>query len=118
MTATTAPLTPADLGRHHDQHEIGNRVFFGGNLLRQPVFVRLRKDRPEAIRVVSGDDRALASAQRELEFKASINGAAASPLPGADAIMNQALCLGTYPGLTQPMLDFMINVIQEFSESH
>ena len=110
----TAPFSHTDLGRHLDQHKIGNRMFFGGNLLRQPVFVQLRKDRPEAIRVVSADGRALASAQRELELKASINGAAASPLPGADAIMNQALFLGTYPGLTAEMLAYEVQVIRDF----
>ena len=110
----TAPFSHTDLGRHLDQHKIGNRMFFGGNLLRQPVFVQLRKDRPEAIRVVSADGRALASTQRELELKASINGAAASPLPGADAIMNQALFLGTYPGLTAEMLAYEVQVIRDF----
>ena len=110
----TAPFSHTDLGRHLDQHKIGNRMFFGGNLLRQPVFVQLRKDRPDAIRVVSADGRALASAQRELELKASINGAAASPLPGADAIMNQALFLGTYPGLTAEMLAYEVQVIRDF----
>ena len=110
----TAPFSHTDLGRHLDQHKIGNRMFFGGNLLRQPVFVQLRKDRPEALRLVSADGRVLTPAQRELELKASINGAAASPLPGADAIMNQALFLGTYPGLTREMLAYELRVIREF----
>ena len=110
----TAPFSHTDLVRNLDQHKIGNRMFFGGNLLRQPVFVQLRKDRPEALRVVSADGRALAPAQRELELKASVNGAAASPLPGADAIMNQALFLGTYPGLTRAMLDYEIEAIRQF----
>jgi CDP-4-dehydro-6-deoxyglucose reductase, E1 len=111
----TAPFSHTDLVRNLDQHKIGNRMFFGGNLLRQPVFVQLRKDRPEALRVVSADGRALTAAQRELELKASVNGAAASPLPGADAIMNQALFLGTYPGLTSAMLEYEIAVLQEFA---
>jgi CDP-6-deoxy-D-xylo-4-hexulose-3-dehydrase len=110
----TAPFSHTDLVRNLDQHKIGNRMFFGGNLLRQPVFVQLRKDRPEALRVVSADGRALTAAQRELELKASVNGAAASPLPGADAIMNQALFLGTYPGLTRAMLDYEIEAIRQF----
>jgi CDP-6-deoxy-D-xylo-4-hexulose-3-dehydrase len=113
----TAPFSHTDLVRNLDQHKIGNRMLFGGNLLRQPVFVQLRKDRPEALRLVSADGRALTAAQRELELKASINGAAASPIPGADAIMNQALFLGTYPGLTRAMLDYEIDVIHDFINS-
>jgi len=110
----TAPFSHTDLGRHLDQHKIGNRMFFGGNLLRQPVFVQLRKDRPEALRLVSADGRALTPAQRENELKASVNGAASSPLPGADAIMNQALFLGTYPGLTAEMLGYEIEIVRKF----
>jgi hypothetical protein len=41
----SASFTHTDLARHLDEKKIGNRMFFGGNLLRQPVFVQLRKDR-------------------------------------------------------------------------
>ena len=68
---------------------IGPRMFFGGNLLRQPAFVQLKKDRPEALRVLGS-------------------------LAGADDIMNSALFLGTYPGLTQAMLEYEIKMIHEF----
>jgi CDP-6-deoxy-D-xylo-4-hexulose-3-dehydrase len=111
-----APFSHSDLGRHLDQNKIGNRMFFGGNLLRQPVFVQLRKDRPTAIRVVAIDGRALTPAQVETELKASMTGAP-SPLPGADAIMNQALFLGTYPGLTPAMLAHEIETIRVFVKS-
>jgi dTDP-4-amino-4,6-dideoxygalactose transaminase len=67
--------------------------------------------------LVSADGRALTAAQREIELKASINDAEASPLPGADAIMNQALFLGTYPGLTPAMLEYEMQVIREFVHS-
>jgi CDP-6-deoxy-D-xylo-4-hexulose-3-dehydrase len=110
----TAPFTHSDLGRHLDQHKIGNRMFFGGNLLRQPVFVQMRRDRPDAIRVVSVDGQALTAAEMELKLKASAHGEAVSPLPGADAIMNQALFLGTYPGLTAQMLAYEIAIISDF----
>jgi CDP-6-deoxy-D-xylo-4-hexulose-3-dehydrase len=110
----TAPFSHTDLGRHLDQHKIGNRMFFGGNLLRQPVFVQMRRDRPDAIRVVSADGQALTAADMELKLKASAHGKAVSPLPGADAIMNQALFLGTYPGLTPVMLAREVELIQNF----
>jgi CDP-6-deoxy-D-xylo-4-hexulose-3-dehydrase len=37
-------------------------------------------------------------------------------LPGADDIMNQAIFLGVYPGLTKPMLDYIVSVIIEFAK--
>jgi CDP-6-deoxy-D-xylo-4-hexulose-3-dehydrase len=50
--------------------------------------VQLRKERPEAVRIV-GD------------------------LAGADQIMNQGIFLGTFPGLTKEMLDYEIGVIKK-----
>lgn len=86
---STAPFCHTDLARFLDSKKIGNRMFFGGNLLRQPAFVQLRRDRPEAFRVV-GD------------------------LEGADEIMNRAIFLGTYPGLTAEMLAHEISIIHDF----
>jgi CDP-6-deoxy-D-xylo-4-hexulose-3-dehydrase len=110
----TAPFSHSELGRHLDQHKIGNRMFFGGNLLRQPVFVQMRKDRPEAIRVVAHDGQVLTAADLESRLTGSARGEVASPLPGADSIMNQALFLGTYPGLTAEMLAYEVAMINEF----
>ena len=86
---SSAPFTRTDLARRLDERKIGNRMLFGGNLLRQPAFLQLKKDRPEAIRVV-GD------------------------LSGADEILNRTLFIGAYPGLTKAMLDYVIETIHEF----
>lgn len=103
-----APFTHSELGRHLDDHKIGNRMLFGGNLLRQPVFVQLRKDNPQAIRVVGRDGSTVQT----------INDSTISAaLPGAEEIMNTALFLGTYPGLTTEQLDYEIRVIKEFVKS-
>jgi CDP-6-deoxy-D-xylo-4-hexulose-3-dehydrase len=72
-----------------DEKKIGNRMLFGGNLVRQPAFVQLRRDNPAAMRV-SGE------------------------LPGADRIMKQTMFLGTYPGLTPEMINTMVQVIRDF----
>ena len=85
----SAGFTHTDLARHLDSKKIGNRMLFGGNLLRQPVFVQLKKDRPDSFRVVG-------------------------EMQGADEIMNQALFLGTYPGLTKQQLAYEIKVIRDF----
>ena len=77
------------MGRYLDGQKIGNRMLFGGNLLRQPAFVQLKKDRPEAFRVVG-------------------------EMTGADEIMRRALFLGTYPGLTPDMIDYIVDTIRKF----
>ena len=101
----SAPFNHTELARHLDGKKIGNRMFFGGNLLRQPVFVQLRKDRPTSFRVVGHD------ASTSHPLNSSI---ISSLFPGADAIMNQALFLGTYPGLTKAMMDYEIETIREY----
>lgn len=78
-----------DLARELDANRIGNRMLFGGNLLRQPAFVQLKHDRPEALRL-------------------------ATSLEGSDEIMNSTLFLGTYPGLTEAMLQAEVEVIRSF----
>lgn len=69
--------------------QIHSRMLFGGNLLRQPAFVTLRKQRPDSVRAIGS-------------------------LAGADRIMNEAVFIGTYPGLTDRMLDYIIETIHDF----
>ncbi|MDX6767775.1 MAG: lipopolysaccharide biosynthesis protein RfbH [Candidatus Methylacidiphilales bacterium] len=94
-----APFSRTDLARHLDEHKIGNRMLFGGNLVRQPAFVQLRHDNPDAFRVVGG------SRGKQ---------GATSLLPGADRIMNEAIFIGVYPGLTPAQIDRMVRVIRGF----
>lgn len=89
LVRDNAPFTNSELARALDAVKVGNRMLFGGNLLRQPAFLQLRKDRPDALRVI-GD------------------------LQGADRIMKQSLFLGTYPGLTTQMLDYVIEQLHAF----
>ena len=84
-----APFTAAQLTRHLDEKKIGSRRLFGGNLVRQPAFVQLRRDNPGAFRTV-GD------------------------LRGADRLMRSALFVGVYPGLTAPMIDYVVETVGEF----
>jgi CDP-4-dehydro-6-deoxyglucose reductase, E1 len=84
-----APFTRTDLARALDEKKIGNRMLFGGNLLRQPAFVQVLQDAPESIRKI-GD------------------------ITGADEIMNRTFFIGTYPGMTQAMLNYIIESVHEF----
>jgi CDP-4-dehydro-6-deoxyglucose reductase, E1 len=70
--------------------------------------VQLRKDRPDAIRLV-GSNGATVSPVTSETIAAAFN--------GADAIMNEAIFLGTYPGLTSEMLAYEIQVIRDFVRS-
>ncbi|MGI9089297.1 MAG: lipopolysaccharide biosynthesis protein RfbH [Chthoniobacterales bacterium] len=89
LVRPSAPFTRTDFARHLDEHRVGNRMLFGGNLLRQPAFVQLRKDRPETLRLLGAT-------------------------PGADRIMNESIFVGVYPGLTREMLDYMIETVHAF----
>ncbi len=86
-----APFTRTELARFLDSKKIGNRMLFGGNLLRQPAFVQLRHDSPQSIRII-GD------------------------MTGADEIMNRTVFIGTYPGLSQPMLQYIVECINDFAQ--
>lgn len=87
-----SPFNRTELARYLDAKRIGNRMLFGGNLVRQPAFVQLLKDNPNAFRVI-GD------------------------LSGADSVMNNALFVGVYPGLTDEMLHYVASEIREFAKS-
>ena len=89
---SSAPFSRTDLARYLDSNLIGNRMLFGGNLVRQPAFVQLSQDNPKSFSVVGS-------------------------LSGADQIMSDTLFLGTYPGLTREMLDKEIQVIGDFISS-
>lgn len=89
LVKPSAPFTRTALARHLDEKKIGNRMLFGGNLVRQPAFTQLKKDSPDSFRVVGN-------------------------LSGADRIMNESLFIGVYPGLTDSMLDYMQETIRSF----
>jgi len=84
-----APFSRTELAQELDRNRIGNRMLFGGNLLRQPAFVQLRQNKPEALRV-SGE------------------------MVGSDEIMRSTLFLGTFPGLTRSMLEEEIRIISKY----
>lgn len=88
-----APFHRTDLSRFLNERNIGNRMLFGGNLVRQPAFVAVRKAAPDRVRCI-GD------------------------LSGADAIMRCAVFIGVFPGLTRPMLDYMVESIHDFVDRY
>jgi CDP-6-deoxy-D-xylo-4-hexulose-3-dehydrase len=78
------------LARRLDEAGIGNRMLFGGNLTKQPVFSQLRRERPGAFRVLGS-------------------------LEGADDLMERALFVGVYPGMDAANLKYIAQIINNFS---
>ena len=87
-----AKFSRTELAEELDRNRIGNRMLFGGNLLRQPAFVELTREDKGAVKVTG-------------------------KMTGSDHIMNNTLFLGTYPGLSEKMLKEEIKVITEFVKS-
>jgi len=72
-----APFTRGQVLQHLEARRIATRLLFGGNLVRQPAYLKATK------RVVGH-------------------------LKNSDFVMNQVFWLGVYPGLTEGMIDFMV----------
>jgi CDP-6-deoxy-D-xylo-4-hexulose-3-dehydrase len=93
LVRPTAPFSRTQFAKALDAAKIGNRMLFGGNLVRQPAFVQLQVEQRNAFRVVG-------------------------ELGGADRIMREALFVGVYPGLTPRMLDYVVETITGFCRKH
>ncbi len=81
-----SPVSRTQLAVALDDAKIGNRMLFGGNLLRQPAFLTARKTDGVPMRII-GD------------------------LSGADSIMNDGLFVGVYPGLDDQALHHIADVV-------
>lgn len=79
-----APVTRNRLAEHLERSNIQTRNLFAGNLTRHPCFDSLKE----------GTDYRIAA-----------------PLTNTDKIMNDSLWIGVYPGMTKPMIDFMVATI-------
>lgn len=109
-----APFTRTEFARFLEDKKIGNRMLFGGNLLRQPAFVQIRHERPEALRLIG--EAATAAENRKTSAESSVSGLG-STYTGADRLMNESIFIGTYPGLSKAMMDYEIAQIREFVAS-
>jgi CDP-6-deoxy-D-xylo-4-hexulose-3-dehydrase len=85
-----APFSRNELAQFLTSRKVGNRMLFGGNLVRQPAFVSLKRENPGAFRVVGN-------------------------LTGADAIMNNCVFIGCYAGLTVEMINYMVDSVHDFT---
>ena len=81
-----APFTRDEIVRHLESRKIQTRMLFAGNLVRQPALTR-------------GD----------AQFRV------AGPLTTTDRIMNHGFWVGVYPGLTEPMRDFVAAELRAYA---
>jgi len=77
-----SPISRNNFVQKLNKLQIGTRLLFGGNLLKQPAF-------QDTQRRVIGD------------------------LKNTDIVMNDTFWIGVWPGLTKPMLDYVITVFHE-----
>jgi CDP-6-deoxy-D-xylo-4-hexulose-3-dehydrase len=77
-----SPISRNELVKKLNEFQIGTRLLFGGNLLKQPAF----QNTP---RRLVGD------------------------LMNTDNVMNDTFWIGVWPGLTKPMLDYVIVIFHE-----
>lgn len=75
-----------DITKYIEDHNVQTRLLFSGNLIKHPCFDQVRDT--DAYRVVD-----------ELE--------------GTEFIMNNTFWVGVYPGMTDEMIDYMAQVIEE-----
>ena len=83
-----AGFTRSDIVKWLEDHHIQTRMLFAGNIVKHPCFDAMRKDKT-GYRVI-GD------------------------LLNTNSIMENAFWIGVYPGLTDEMIDYMIDVIRTF----
>ena len=82
-----AGFTRNDLAKHLEEKKIQTRNLFAGNILKHPCFETL---------------------QEGVDYRV------AGSLANTDKIMNDALWVGLYPGMSNEKLDYMISTIRDF----
>jgi len=85
---TQASFTKLDIVNYLEKNKIGTRSIFAGNLLRHPAYNKRRDVK-------------------------SIGG-----MQNTDTLMNQGFWIGVYPGLTEEMLSYVCDKIEEFVNMH
>ncbi len=89
-----APFTRDELVRHLEAKRIQTRMLFAGNLVRQPALTSL------------ADDRRATGHCPPFRVLGS--------LPVTDRVMQRSLWIGVYPGLTDPMRSYVVEVMRAF----
>ncbi len=98
-----APFNKIELARYLEEHNIGTRQLFAGNILRQPAYL----DRSFKLRIKDS----------ELLESKDLTDTHYAMLPNSDVVMKQTFWIGVWPGLRKDELEYMIKTIHDFSAS-
>lgn len=99
-----APFTKQQLVEYLEEHQIGTRQLFAGNLLRQPAFV--------------SDDIALRIGNSALLNSRHLTEKEYALLPNTEFIMNNTFWVGTFPALGEEELARTVKTIHDFVKEH
>ncbi|RLC44213.1 MAG: lipopolysaccharide biosynthesis protein RfbH, partial [Candidatus Coatesbacteria bacterium] len=83
-----AGFTRDEIVKHLEEHNIQTRMLFSGNIIKHPCFDGLRST-GQGYRVVG-------------------------KLTNTDTVMHRTFWLGVYPGMTEAMLEYMVDKVREF----
>lgn len=84
-----APFTRDELTGYLEEHKIGTRLLFAGNILRQPCFT-----------------------EENYEYRV------VGTLDNTDRIMNGTFWIGTWPGIDEDCIDYIYNVFKNFISNY
>lgn len=96
----TAPFTKQQLVEYLENHGVGTRQLFAGNLLRQPAFVN--------------DEILLRIGNSALLKSCDLGEADYAKLPQTEFIMNHTFWVGTFPALGEKELSKTVQTIHDF----
>lgn len=96
-----APFTKQKLVEYLENHGIGTRQLFAGNILRQPMFVN-----DEQVQFRIGNSGLLSAKDLSEEWY--------KKLPNTDFIMNNTFWVGTFPALGEEEITRIANTIHAF----
>lgn len=98
-----AGFNKIELCKYLEEHGIGTRQLFAGNLLRQPAFTE--------------NDIALRIKNSPLLNSRDLNEEHYAMLPNTDKVMNGSFWVGVWPGLTEEDISKTIKTFQDFLSS-
>ncbi len=99
-----APFTKQQLVEYLEEHGIGTRQLFAGNLLRQPAFVE--------------DDIALRIGDSPIFNSRNLTEKEYALLPQTDFIMDHTFWVGTFPALGEEELSKTVQTIRQFIDKN